>query len=103
MLRVLLESLTLHLQGLQSVNLHSNMCSQRGRSVACGKLCLSNNLCIMCKIEMDFDMLKIRQRWDDIFVIAVGVMLGLIFFAIAAFFTAAVWVKYIKWIEGVGY
>ena len=48
-------------------------------------------------------MLKIRQRWDDIFVIAVGVMLGLIFFAIAAFFTAAVWVKYIKWIEGVGY
>ena len=57
----------------------------------------------MCKIEMDFDMLKIRQRWDDIFVIAVGVMLGLIFFALAAFLTAAVWVKYINWIEGVGY
>ena len=103
MLRVLLESLTLHLQRLQSVNLHSNIRSYRRRSVLCAALFLSNNLCIMCKIEMDFDMLKIRQRWDDIFVIAVGVMLGLIFFAIAAFFTAAVWVKYIKWIEGVGY
>lgn len=48
-------------------------------------------------------MSNIRKRWDDIVVIAVGVVLGLIFFSIAAFLTAAVWVKYISWIEGAGY
>lgn len=58
---------------------------------------------MMRKIDRGFDMLIIRHRWDDVAVIAVGVSLGLIFFSVAAFLTAAVWVKYISWIEGAGY